>query len=1449
MADNYVRLPQEASFPKPILKLYLYKVARNSGLWKFNHDFTNMTNGPTGAASPFVGTGGDPADIDVPSSTISAKLGSINFGRLPFDSWIPRKLSISIDPITGLPNNAGILTDAKIQDYYKMEDIDRNNILLNWKNIYGTDFTSNFTTFFANRKAELIKQLKDIVTLFQTNKRDAMNRYDLTSFVIKYSHDTVTTDTANILDMELASDPNAFFASGTSVHLATAADIGSFQGSANGQGVVGNVTDVTIPLIEENDIIELRVKYLNSDNSKWEVQESGFIDADGYQRVFMGYVTSQVRTTQYNNQERVNVVASGASKIFSLYDTSFVPSIQTSAAGATGSSNFEAGIEMSDNRFSIWANRFNGMSVDNIFDNFMRTGLFCQKLGEIQGFLPDLISQREEKQAQLLAISDGSKGTDPQYNPQTAVGRNKIEQDTTQLTKDIAQLDGVISGVQQDNLKQVFKAKVFPNLPAGAVIPPNDLDIEYYMPMSQQLPSSLSFQIINYIPVLMSLARAYAMEDATLPADGDPNDYLQSLDTAYNTNPRTQLLSNVMATVEQAGYLGYKTMMQSAFKMFFPDLKRPSEIFSDLKANTYLEMFEDRPGVIRLRPPKYNIINLNPEVTEYIHDADTPTVDIGLPRSIPIAPDMREISLNAEYVIPASAIQSLSVHRDDVAIATRSDHTFELPYQGQPLEGYTGHFTDAGYLLKYGLRTTGPQRNPMSMSPQIAAALSAVHMAVLNAQTRTIQLTLFNTREYRLGRLYYIPISHPSTDEFNRNIVSRGIVGYVSKITTALSYAQEASHVVTLESVRQAEVIALLPQGAKKPVYYANFKKLPDIATYMRLLATDKDFSTDAAKAINQLGSKMRDALNSNTTASYEGAMVIPNGMDKLALNPAVPSAFYGTQLNASGIKSVNIPSDSSLEQEKNNFATTIAAAAVQDGSDVSISKNLLAKVTTYDSDPLLKLYPKIQTFKAIPQTESVQNRDVTDLLCVVFGMLNAAVDHAFQPNTTFNLLSIPSINAIRDTGQIKYIRIPATPGSDTSVPGIAGAKRTIWVGTQSTGSLFPSQVVFGFVQTEGPVKMNKFFVFHVPYTKSARLANMINMGTPPGCGYRRISTVKTLGSNPQAKSDLHNEGSALVFSNLDVATWSFSDIVDSCVELDFGPSEEIPSASVDLNESASDMYHLINSYANVTLEPFNFVRGNNPSYNPVAIKELALNAAMANDIVTMCLRAVPTSVLGINFPVKTVTEPDHTSKTYLKKWFADFVAIRSEHVLVPIQKDYFVDLFTNITKERQDGIPSLYTSVMNKLSATPDAKNNSSLVISPSGSYLVNNKLAFNDQGRPAFAVSFTDINKFSFKIDSSAFQLLPKGKYIALQNFVNGSDDKYSMLCMQLVDNYALISPATTSVQDTYRIRVQGNALSALWHLSYAKIPGSFQSEKAVAMRQPVDQYQKLNLKGLVN
>lgn len=1485
MATNIPKNLTKVSFPKPIFKLYLYKISRNSPLWDFNHDFRKIRLQKQ--MQDYVATGGDPADLDLPSKTVRDLLQSSSFARLPFDSWIPRKIDTDINLWSGVPTSeAKALKIPEAKAFFELEDMDRYNIRLNWKNLYGEDFTSNFSKFFNTYKDYLIKTLQDVIGDFNTpgGKQRNLNRYNLTQFLVKYSHRTMVNEISNVLDLELASDPQALFSTGAEVRLSSATDMGDFHGDKADSGVIGSDSDREIPLVEENDVLELRVKYHNENSSKWELQESGFIDSDGYRRVFMGYVSSLVRTRKYNAQERVSLVANGLSKIFSIYDTLFTTSLAQKKL-------IEEGIEMSDLQFSIWANNCNGKDAETIFSNFMRAALFCNPIAEATESGPALAAKVKAAQADLALIEQNKNSTNPEFNPITPDEKKTLAQRKANDEAIIKNTQADIDKLRLNKLNLVFAPTNIKNAPSTAAAPPKDLDINYYVPVAPQDPKAVSFQIINYIPVLMQLAKWYALDDAILPV-----------------TPRQELLATVTATTEQANYISYKAMMQTAFRMFYPELRKPAEIFGDVKNNSFLELFEDRPGVIRLRPPKYNIINMNPEISEYsLLNKDTPTVLVPLAYGNSIS----YIPLNAEYTIPASVIEDISVQRDDMSIVTRSDHNFTVPFQGQPLDGYTGHFTDAGFLMKYGLRTTGPQQSPMALSPKIAEVLSALRMSAANAAARQVTLTVFNTREYQPGRLYYIPVSMPTQEEQrNAGIVSKGIVGYVVDINTTLDYPQAPSHKLTLQYVRQADILRVRPKDAINYVYYANFKKLPDVGTYMRLLATDGPFNQDVKRAINQKGDGKRDAISDNTSSTYDEFMVIPNGMDIKAFNPSVAIPF-SEKLRAAGITK-NIPNpdgDRALDAEQDNFVTTIYGPALQDEADVSISKDFLAKLTIYDVDALKYIYPQylgnkpswwkslfgVSTPK-LPQTDSMANRRTDDLMRVIYNMLVESLYYMygkvnrFDPGADFSGIT-PEISTANDLRYIKSAddaRVYQAKNNTNVSYNIVVAKGLVSDINRSAG--FHQHVIYAFVTTtknSGPTStpsFSKFFAFHVPYgtnltpSKSLRLANLINTGTPSGCGYRQISTVNGLTEATEVpasgvKGDVHSNGTALFFTNLDVSLWSFADIVASCVELDLKPVSDRNDLNVfdkDLSDNTSDVYHLINAFINCTIEPYNYIQGLNYSYNPNRVAEVSFVNETADSIMQDCAESLPDTINFVkkfkNYEVQEVNRKTVSDRTnnYVKSYFQDVLSTIKEMVLVPVNNDFFSSyssedsLFGKISKQQQffpqsGWRRSLYTSVMTNMLMFEDTSAENRVIISPNPNTNIKYRLA---PDRSAFDANTTYLDSFTFALDTDKVKLIQGAKGVTdLHDFIVSSTPQYALLGIQLIDNLALINPKEDY---NYLTHIQSNALSNIWHTSYARSTFPFQSKVPEASRGPRvlsngkpneqnDMGDRLNLKGM--
>lgn len=257
------------------------------------------------------------------------------------------------------------------------------------------------------------------------------------------------------------------------------------------------------------------------------------------------------------------------------------------------------------------------------------------------------------------------------------------------------------------------------------------------------------------------------------------------------------VLAKVENNVNQEKLQAYLLMLRSHFDLFWSNMTTPLSILQTLANNTFLEIFEDRNGILILRPPRYNV---------WIND------------------DVIDENDFIEWT------QSI----DDSTLKSRSDYQWSIPAIGVQNEFCGGYYQDIPALLKYGFRIDSPKNSPSVQSEIDAAVYSALDVTKSNSNTRTFELTVPLTQDYILGRLYYFPINK----SINGNILSTGFVGYLTTISTTISPGNVDIHRLTFKYMRVAELIDNmrgrnnLADIQKSGAYILNFKRLPELSMY-----------------------------------------------------------------------------------------------------------------------------------------------------------------------------------------------------------------------------------------------------------------------------------------------------------------------------------------------------------------------------------------------------------------------------------------------------------------------------------------------------------------------------------------------------------------------------------------------------------------------------------------
>lgn len=265
------------------------------------------------------------------------------------------------------------------------------------------------------------------------------------------------------------------------------------------------------------------------------------------------------------------------------------------------------------------------------------------------------------------------------------------------------------------------------------------------------------------------------------------------------------ILARLDNNVNQEKLQAYLLMIRSQYDLFWSNMNTPINILQTLANNTFLEVFEDRTGILILRPPRYNTW---------------------------IEGDIIEADNFIEW------IQSV----DDSALKSRSDYQWSIPLLGVQNEFCGGYYQDIPAMLKYGFRADAPKSSPSVQSEIDAAVYSALDVTKANSNTRTFELTVPLVQDYKLGHLYYFPEKNSNVFRLSQNkLDSKGFVGYLTTITTTVAPGNVDTHRLIFKYMRAAECFeGSMGEGlAGGLVTILNFKRLPELSMYQSSVTED----------------------------------------------------------------------------------------------------------------------------------------------------------------------------------------------------------------------------------------------------------------------------------------------------------------------------------------------------------------------------------------------------------------------------------------------------------------------------------------------------------------------------------------------------------------------------------------------------------------------------------
>ena len=262
------------------------------------------------------------------------------------------------------------------------------------------------------------------------------------------------------------------------------------------------------------------------------------------------------------------------------------------------------------------------------------------------------------------------------------------------------------------------------------------------------------------------------------------------------------LIAKVDCNIMQSRLEAYLAQLRNHFNIFWSTFTTPLQLLYALARETFLEIYEDRCGVLIMRTPRYNtwvgddIINM-----EDLNDWE----------------------------------QSIN----DSELKSRSDYQWSIEYIGAQQNLSGGYYQNVPALLKYGFRCDAPKQSPNAQSEIECAIFGALDVTRENGKTRQLVVTVPMIQDYKLGHLYYFPIQTYST---NAEVVSSGCVGYLVNISSTIQPSQVDMHRLTFMYVRNAELLTENTAVGENYGRILNFNHLPDLEMFMNQF-TEKDYT------------------------------------------------------------------------------------------------------------------------------------------------------------------------------------------------------------------------------------------------------------------------------------------------------------------------------------------------------------------------------------------------------------------------------------------------------------------------------------------------------------------------------------------------------------------------------------------------------------------------------
>ena len=321
-----------------------------------------------------------------------------------------------------------------------------------------------------------------------------------------------------------------------------------------------------------------------------------------------------------------------------------------------------------------------------------------------------------------------------------------------------------------------------------------------------------------------------------------------SISTVRQCGPTEVIIAKVDCNILQTKLQAYLKQLRTNFTNFWSTYASPLQILNAIVENSFLEIYEDRCGVLIMRTPRYNTW-LGKDII-YMEDVIEWTQTI-----------------------------------NDVSLKSRSDYQWCIDYLGT-MSNFPGNaYENIPALLKYGFRAEHPKTSPNAKNQRLCAVFGALDVARSNSSTRIIRLTVPMIQDYVLGKLYYLPVQEKNGVD---GLDSVGCVGYLSSITSNISPGGVDQHVLEFTYIRNAELLKEDPSISENYGKILNFNHLPDLEIMMNLF-TEKDFEEPVKPP------KTGDKSNSDLPAQYYYYWAAYQGPYKKLFDDYVAGKAYST--------------------------------------------------------------------------------------------------------------------------------------------------------------------------------------------------------------------------------------------------------------------------------------------------------------------------------------------------------------------------------------------------------------------------------------------------------------------------------------------------------------------------------------------------------------------------